>query len=260
MATGAADARVSALALGIAVVLHGIIIAAVATVPSPLGQPASPPVEFEFREPPPSPPEIQPPPPPPPPPEPEPPRPKVVVRRAPIPPPPTPEAPPPPNQEPPPETPPPSAPPTFGVTMDSVVSGESGMAAPVGNTLMAKPATARKTAGPPQPYAGNGTGPAAPAAEVSIATLPRVLFEVNGDDIYPPDARALGIEGRVKTSLNISEKGDVTAVRILERAGHGFDEAAAQALRRFRFSPARTSDGRAVPYRLTYDFRFSIGE
>ena len=258
MATGAADARVSALSVGIALALHAIIVAAVATVPSPLGTPAPPPVEFEFREPPPPPPEIHPPPPPPP--EPEPPKPKVVVRRTPLPPPPTPEAPPPPNQEPPPETPPPSAPPTFGVTMDSVVSGESGMAVPVGNTLMAKPAPARKAAGPPQPYAGSGSLSGAPAAEVSVATLPRVLFQVDGAEIYPPDARALGIEGRVKASITVSEKGDVSTVRILERAGHGFDEAAAQALRRFRFAPARTSDGRAVPYRLTWDFRFSIGE
>jgi len=259
VATGAPDARVSALAIGVALGLHAVIVAAVATMPSPLNRANATPVEVEFREPPPPPPALPPPPPPPPPPEP--PKPKlVVVRHAPEPPPETPPAPPPPNQEPPPETPPPTAPPTFGVTMDSVVSGESGMAVPVGNTLMVKPTVTRKAAGPPQPYAGSGTQPGAPVAEVNVTTLPRALFEVNGADIYPPDARALGIEGRVKASLNINEKGDVTAVRILERAGHGFDEAAAQALRRFRFSPARTSDGRAVPYRITWDFRFSIGE
>lgn len=258
MATGAPDARISALAIGVAIGLHAVIVAAVVTMPSPLDPGRSAPVEVEFREPPPPPPEVTPPPPPPPPPEP--PKPKVVVRRTPAPLPETPPAPPPPNQEPPPETPPPSVPPTFGVTMDSVVSGESGMAVPVGNTLMVKPSAPRKSAGPPQPYAGNGTLPGAPAAEVSVATLPRVLFQVDGAEIYPPDARALGIEGRVKASININEKGDVTAVRILERAGHGFDEAASQALRRFRFAPARTSDGRAVPYRLTWDFRFSIGE
>lgn len=258
MATGARDARISALAVGIAIALHAVIVAAVATMPARPDTGRNATVEVEFREPPPPPPEVQPPPPPPP--APEPPKPKLVLHRAPPPPPGTPPAPPPPNQEPPPETPPPSAPPTFGVTMDSVVSGESGMAVPVGNTLMTKPAVTHKTAGPPRPYAGNGTLPGAPAAEVSVATLPRVLFQVDGADIYPPDARALGIEGRVKASININEKGDVTAVRILERAGHGFDEAASQALRRFRFAPARTSDGRAVPYRLTWDFRFSIGE
>lgn len=258
MATGASDARISALAITIALAVHAAVVAAVAAMPPPVDGARTPPVEVEFREPPPPPPEVKPPPPPPP--APEPPKPKLVVRRTPAPPPETPPAPPPSNQEPPPETPPPSAPPTFGVTMDSVVSGQSGMAVPVGNTLMVKPAASRKAAGPPQPYAGNGTLPGAAAAEVSVATLPRPLFQVDGAEIYPPDARALGIEGRVKASININEKGDVTAVRILERAGHGFDEAASQALRRFRFAPARTSDGRAVPYRLTWDFRFSIGE
>jgi len=258
VATGAPDARVSALAIAVAIALHAVVVAAVAAMPRPLDAGRTAPVEVEFREPPPPPPEVRPPPLPPPPPEP--PKPKVVVRRTPVPPPETPPAPPPPNQEPPPETPPPSAPPTFGVTMDSVVSGQSGMAVPVGNTLMVKPAATRKTAAPPQPYAGNGTQPGAPVAEVSVTTLPHLLYQVESDEIYPPDAKALGIEGRVRASITISEKGEVTSVRILERAGHGFDEAATEAFRRFRFAPARTSDGRAVPYRFTWDYRFTIGE
>lgn len=258
MGAGAPDARISALAIAIAIGLHAVIVAAVVTMPSPLVTARNAPVEIEFREPPPPPPELTPPPPPPPPPEP--PKPKVVVHRVPVPPPETPPAPPPPNQEPPPETPPPSAPPTFGVTMDSVVSGESGMAVPVGNTLMTKPAPAKKAAPAPQPYSGNGTLPGAPEAEVNVTTLPQLLYQVESADIYPADARALGIEGRVRASITINEKGDVTAVRVLERGGHGFDEAVTQAFRRFRFSPARTSDGRAVPYRLTWDYRFTIGE
>jgi protein TonB len=147
----------------------------------------------------------------------------------------------------------------FGVTMDSVVSGESGMAVPVGNTLMTKPTGPRKQEAP-QPYAGGAAQAVQAVPEVNVATLPRVLFEVNGDDNYPPDAKALGIEGNVKASITINEKGLVVAVRILERAGHGFDEMATQALRRFRFSPALTSDGRPVPYRFTYDYRFAIGD
>jgi len=253
LATRAADARISALALAVALAAHGVVIGALSTVRKPWGDGRPEPVEFELREPAPPPPEVVRPP------ElpvapPDPPRPRLVVRRlAPQP----PTAPPPPNQAPPPET-PPSAPPVFGVTMSSVVAGDSAVAVPVGNTLLMKPAPARKPGEAPQPYAGTGAQTGAPVSEVNVATLPRVVYEVNSADNYPADAKALGIEGKVKASLTLNEKGQVVGVRILERAGHGFDEAATQALRKFRFSPALTNDGRAVPFRLTFEYRFSI--
>jgi protein TonB len=142
--------------------------------------------------------------------------------------------------------------------MSSVVDGDSAVAVPVGNTLLMKPAPARKPGEAPQPYAGTGAQTGATVSEVNVATLPRVVYEVNSADNYPADAKALGIEGKVKASLTLNEKGQVVGVRILERAGHGFDEAATQALRKFRFSPALTNDGRAVPFRLTFEYRFSI--
>jgi protein TonB len=255
MASPAADARTSALALAVALGLHVLAVGALIRMESPWSPSRPPPVEFELRDPPPLPPQVVAPPPPevaPPP------KPKLVVRRE-LPPLPPPAELPPPNRPPPPETPPSNAPPVFGVTMDSVVSGESGMAVPVGNTLMTKPTAPRKQEAP-QPYAGGAAQAVQAVPEVNVATLPRVLFEVNSADNYPPDAKALGIEGKVKASITISEKGLVVAVRIIERAGHGFDEVAAQALRRFRFSPALTSDGRPVPFRLTWDYRFSIGD
>lgn len=253
MATGAADARISALALAFALAVHGVAIGALSRMQNPREDPRPDPVEFELREPPPPLPEIIPAPEPPPAPEPV--KPRLVVQRTA--PPPRPVAPPPPNQTPPPDTPPPSAPPVFGVTMSSVVAGDSAVAVPVGNTLMMKPPPARKMAEAPLAYAA-GTQPGEPVPEVQVTTLPERLYEVNSADIYPSDAKALGIEGKVRASLTLNEKGTVVGVRILERAGHGFDEAAAQALRKFRFSPARTSDGRAVPYRMTYEMKFSI--
>lgn len=203
-------------------------------------------VEMEVTEPTPPPPDVKPEPePPPPPPEP---KPRVIMRRAPA---PTPAAPPPPNEAPRAA----EAPPTFGVTMSSVVAGDGpGMAVPVGNTLMAKPTKAPP--GPPPPPAGdpNALPPATP--EIYVSEQPKVLKSVLAE--FPPDLARMGIEGSVVAKLYIDDNGDVRRVKIVESAGHGLDELARNALKQFKFSPARTSDGKAVPTYITYKYTFEL--
>jgi protein TonB len=198
------------------------------------------------------PPELKPPPPPPP----EPPaaRPRIVTRHIRAPEPPPEAAPPPPNQEPPPEA--KAAPPVFGVTISSTVSGDSaGMAVPVGNTLMTKDRKPGK--GPVGPaVAGDTQRPPEPVPELFLAEQPRVLQEIKAE--YPPDAQRMGIEGVVECRVFIDQNGDVRDVKVLKPAGHGFDERARQALRKFKFSRPRASDGRAVPTSITYTFRFEV--
>src|SRR5205823_226671 len=67
------------------------------------------------------------------------------------------------------------------------------------------------------------------------------------------------LEGTVILELSVDEKGAVTEVEIKERAGHGFDEAAAAAARRFRFRPG-TDDKTPVPSKVTYAYRFVMRE
>jgi protein TonB len=217
---------------------------------------AETPVEIDVQEPPP--PELKPPAPEPPPPPPEP-RPRVALRRAPVAPrePTPPAAPPPPNQE----QPPPSeqAPPTFGVSMSSVVAGNaSGVAVPVGNTLMANPAS--KRAAQVKPYGGEGTRPFTPVAEMYVAKYPEKVFEVNSEDVYPADAKRMGIEGVVRFKIGIDEKGNVADVKLVERAGHGFDEAATKVMWKLKFKPAIANDGRPVPFRIDYAYRFDLAQ
>jgi protein TonB len=259
VASETANARNWGLAAALALILHGAAVGALTRIQGPGREAPPPPVEFELREPPPPPPpEVPPEPAPPPPRALEVPRPKpVVVKRA-VAPEPPPEAPPPPANQQPAER-PLEAPPVFGVTMDSTVSGGSGMALPVGNTLMAKPSAAPRGPAAPQAYS---TGPAAdvfrPVADAYIATQAKVLHAEDSAEYYPPDALALGLEGAVTLSVGINERGAVVEVRVLKRAGHKFDEAATSALRKFRFAPARTSDGRAVPTRITYSYKFTV--
>jgi protein TonB len=177
-----------------------------------------------------------------------------VAIAAPKPPPPT-AAPPPPNQAPPKPT---DTPPVFGVTLSSTVSGDkAAMAVPVGSTLMTKERAPAKS-GDVQPSGTPGARPFVPVADIYIADPPRVLHEVNSADTYPPEAYKMGIEGKVILKVSLDSKGSVVQVRIVGRAGHGFDEAARDALRQFKFSPARTSDGQAVDYSLTYTYVFDM--
>lgn len=258
-AGGRHSASLSAIAFWTSLALHGGAAVGVWRAEARLLSARDRALEIEIREPPPPPPEIRPEPPrPPEPPPPEPARPRLVARRVPQSEPVPRETPPPPNQEPPPEA-PKDAPPVFGVTMSSVVSGESAVAVPIGNTTMTKDRTPRAPAAV-QAYTGEGTQPFQPVPDVYVSTRPKVLYEVNSADVYPADAKNLGLEGSVLLSVGLDAKGAVVEVKVIGRAGHGFDEAAARALRKFRFSPALTSDGRAVPYRLTYTYRFEMDE
>ena len=216
-------------------------------------------VEMEVHEPPPPPPELRPERPQPPPPAPEPaPKPRIVPRRVAIAtpkPPPPPATPPPPSQEPPKPT---DAPPVFGVTLSSVVSGDkAAMAVPVGSTLMTKDRTPGKPGQVPQ-SGPPGLRAFVPVADVYIAVQPKLLREINSADIYPTEAKRMGIEGKVVLKISLDSSGSVVQVRVITKAGHGFDEAARDALRQAKFSPARTSDGQAVDYSMTYTYFFEL--
>jgi len=90
-----------------------------------------------------------------------------------------------------------------------------------------------------------------PARGQTVTRLPEV--EEAAEAAYPPEARELGLEAEVLLEIDISEKGEVLDVRVVQPAGHGFDEAAAEALRHYRFRPAEV-DG--VPAAVTIEFRY----
>lgn len=77
---------------------------------------------------------------------------------------------------------------------------------------------------------------------------------------YPPEALAQGVELQTPIAFEIvvDWSGRVTSARELRRVGYGFDEAAAAALREYRFSPAmRGGHAVAVRMRWTVDFRLN---
>jgi TonB family protein len=74
---------------------------------------------------------------------------------------------------------------------------------------------------------------------------------------YPPAAKDQALEGNVVLQLDIDASGRVTAVTVVNPAGHGFDEAAADAARQFVFEPA-LRDGKPIPARILYRYSFSL--
>lgn len=92
-----------------------------------------------------------------------------------------------------------------------------------------------------------GTTPIKPARPIS-----------NPNPMYPPDAVQQRLEGRVVLSVTIAVSGSVTKVTVAESCGHqSLDQAALDAVRRWRFSPA-TRDGKPVEWTARLPIRFRL--
>lgn len=74
---------------------------------------------------------------------------------------------------------------------------------------------------------------------------------------YPEAAKAAKIEGTVILAIEIDAQGAVTRVEVAQSAGHGFDEAAVEAARAFKFSPAEDAAG-PVPVAIEFAYGFVL--
>ncbi|HEY1212781.1 MAG TPA: energy transducer TonB, partial [Bryobacteraceae bacterium] len=73
-------------------------------------------------------------------------------------------------------------------------------------------------------------------SQTSGCTMPVLLSAVEPE--YPSQAREAKSSGVVIVSLAVDEKGNPRDVAVLSPAGHGFDEKAVEAVRRYKFQPA----------------------
>jgi TonB family protein len=107
--------------------------------------------------------------------------------------------------------------------------------------------------------AGLGGAPIAkadPPADARSSTSlrqPELLTFVPAD--YPKEANEKGLEADVDLVLVIDAEGRVESAEVLAPAGHGFDEAAIAAAKRFVFRPAE-KDGRPVKSKIVYRYSF----
>jgi TonB family protein len=98
---------------------------------------------------------------------------------------------------------------------------------------------------------------AAPPSAKSPVTPPKLLRFVEAT--YPPKALESGLQARVELELTITDQGLVSEARVVTAAGHGFDQAALDAVRQFVFEPARVG-GKSVAVRVLYPYIFEIRE
>ncbi|MBL9038049.1 MAG: TonB family protein [Archangium sp.] len=203
-------------------------------------------IEIKVIEPPKPPPEPEKPP------EPEPPKPKPKLPPPPV---KTAEVKPPPEQAPPPPTdeapkePPKPVPIVVGLSLSNTNEGGS-FAAPVGNTAYGKAANTAVDPNAVQAYRAPKYVPPGGAD-----TDPVAIGEVKVP--YPEEARKAEVEGSVRMKVTVDEQGNVTNVVVVSGPGYGLNEAAAAAMKRFKFKPA-TKGGEAVGTTFPYTYTFLL--
>lgn len=134
---------------------------------------------------------------------------------------------------------PPTAPMRVTITVGTGGNGANGTAAGGGG------------GGSPAPSSG---GPSSEiVAEKSVSVPARAI--VTARPVYPSAARAAEIEADVALEIVVDAGGAVVSARVARPAGYGLDDAAIQAIRRFRFAPAQR-DGRAVGVRMRWVMQF----
>ena len=98
------------------------------------------------------------------------------------------------------------------------------------------------------------------AAQSAEGTLPVLVYEAA--PVYPTQALEEGVESTVLLEILVSIDGQVVDARVAESGGPGFDEAALQAVRSFRFDPALNAEGvpteAVIGYRLNFASKAAV--
>jgi protein TonB len=123
-------------------------------------------------------------------------------------------------------------------------------------TLATSAPAPRSPSAPTAPPTADGPAVAAiPAEGVTRRAIPRGRYQFR--PAYPSRARRLGIQGTTLLHVLVSEHGRVAEVIVKQSAGHpDLDQAAAEAVRRWQFEPARSGDEPVGMWvQLPFEFR-----
>jgi len=84
-------------------------------------------------------------------------------------------------------------------------------------------------------------------------TPPRLIHRVN--PTYSPGSKGVRLEGSVYLEMVITSRGEPGAVRVVKSLAEDVDRAALDAVKQWRFDPAR-KDGKPVAVRVTVEVAF----
>lgn len=152
----------------------------------------------------------------------------------------------------------PAEPPDFGLSPPPI---------PFGKTVVVK--AAPPPSEPPPAAAAPPNPPRAPAAEAAAAaseasasaasTAPAPKTAVNRPPAYPSFARRRGLAGVVIVRARVGPDGRCAFALVVTTSGHAvLDEAALDAVRTWKFEPARDASGAAVAGEIDLPIRFEL--
>ncbi|BEV69896.1 TonB family protein [Bdellovibrio bacteriovorus] len=105
--------------------------------------------------------------------------------------------------------------------------------------------------------AGDGGDSNSPVGFSEITRLPKVKREFKAQ--YPEEAKKAAVDGPVILEILIDREGKVRHVQVLSGPGHGLNESAVEALKKFEFQPAfKGEESVAVKIRYTYRFKLEV--
>jgi len=146
--------------------------------------------------------------------------------------------------------------PDFGINLSgSGVGGPGGIAVPMGGPAQAAAAPIAHK----EKTFGTATERPTVAADDCQEDMVKAKQQGFVQPAYPEDARAAGIEGRVRVQITLDASGAVLGALLVSGLGHGTDESALAAAKRMSFSPA-TRCGKAVPSSFVISVRFALGD
>ncbi len=138
----------------------------------------------------------------------------------------------------------------FGISKKTLVAAgaDSSVAVKPGNTIAKKQDTEALR---PEDEDALPT----PADEFLVSQMPTLADEIRIP--YPTLARKNGVEGAVVMDILVDNAGAVRDAKLVSGPGSGLDEAALEAVKRFKFKPA-IIDGKPVAVRIRYAYRFVL--
>lgn len=111
---------------------------------------------------------------------------------------------------------------------------------------------------------GEGVGSGGGDKPMSIAMIKKQAmpkgdygyFDARKD--YPPEAKQLGVQGKIRVRLTVSDQGKVTSAVLINKLGHGLDEVAITRAKSLEFEPALDSNDKPVSSFVVWTFTFTL--
>jgi len=136
-----------------------------------------------------------------------------------------------------------------GLSLSSTATAGA-VALPTGNTLYGAPSSTAEDPTKVKPYSAPRYTPFA-----QVDGRPEILVEVPIP--YPEAAKRAAIEGDVVLSIDIDETGKVTGAKVLRGPGYGLNEAARDAIFKWKFKPA-TKGGLPTATTVPFTYHFIL--